>query len=99
MPGGLSPPYPELTRCTDGRLEVIPFPLGAGAPLYAQIPRRPSGSSSAGKGRNALSDFLPTAGELAEYLAVRTHLTRRRARRADEDGAVLRGGAGSGAVA
>jgi hypothetical protein len=69
----LPPPYPEIYQeLMAGR--VIPF-LGAGAPLYARNPKKmPWFQKKAGKEEIG---YLPTAGELAEYLANRTQLPNR----------------------
>lgn len=66
----LPPPYPEIyEELMKGR--VIPF-LGAGAPLYARNPTEtPWMRRKAGREEIA---FLPTARELADYLADRTQL-------------------------
>jgi hypothetical protein len=66
----LPPPYPEIySKLMEGR--VIPF-LGAGAPLYARNPKQTPWLKRE-KGKELVS-FLPTAGELADYLAARTQL-------------------------
>jgi hypothetical protein len=66
----LRPPYPEIyTRLMTGRL--IPF-LGAGAPLYTRNPKETPWYKKA-QGKESLS-YLPNAGELAAYLAVRTEV-------------------------
>ena len=66
MPG-LRPPYPEIyEQLMKGR--VIPF-LGAGAPLYARNPRDTPWSKA-----DETTAYLPTASELADYLARRTDL-------------------------
>jgi hypothetical protein len=70
MPKGLPPPYPEIHKeLMAGR--VIPF-LGAGAPLYARNPKKTPWLQKK-QGKESI-DFLPTATELAEYLAARTQL-------------------------
>lgn len=70
MPNGLPPPYPEIyDALTMGKL--IPF-LGAGAPLYDRNPKHTPWFQTR-KGRDVIS-CLPTATELAEYLAKRTQL-------------------------
>ncbi|MEO8594755.1 MAG: SIR2 family protein [Candidatus Solibacter sp.] len=67
---GLPPPYPEIYEAiADGTL--IPF-LGAGVPLYSRNPRLTPWYQK-DQGREVIS-HLPTAGELADYLAVRTNL-------------------------
>ena len=67
---GLPPPYPEIYQAvTDGTL--IPF-LGAGAPLYTRNPKTTPWYEKA-QNKEVIS-HIPTAGELAEYLAVRTNL-------------------------
>lgn len=70
MPAGLPPPYPEIyEELMAGR--VIPF-LGAGAPLYSRNPKQTPWFQR--KDKKETIDYLPTAGELAEYLAARTQL-------------------------
>jgi len=70
MPNGLPPPYPEIyDSLATGKL--IPF-LGAGAPLYDRNPKRTPWFRTQ-KGKDVIS-CLPTAMELAEYLAKRTQL-------------------------
>ena len=66
----LPPPYPEIyDKLVKGR--IIPF-LGAGAPLYNRNPRvTPWLERTPG---NEKVCHLPTAGELADYLATRTGL-------------------------
>lgn len=66
----LPPPYPEIyAELMQGR--VIPF-LGAGAPLFARNPTQTPWMRRR-KGREEIS-FLPTARELANYLADQTQL-------------------------
>jgi SIR2-like domain len=68
MANNLPPPYPEIyAELSAGR--VIPF-LGAGAPLYARNPTQTPWFQRR-QGREAI-DYLPTAAELADYLAART---------------------------
>ncbi len=67
---GLPPPYPEIHQALQEGT-VIPF-LGAGAPLYSRNPRTTPWYEKQ-QGKEVIS-WLPTAGELAEYLAVRTQL-------------------------
>jgi hypothetical protein len=70
MPDGLPPPYPEIyERVMAGKL--IAF-LGAGAPLYDRNPKSTPWFQRQ-QGREVFS-YLPTAGELADYLAMRTQL-------------------------
>ena len=70
MPNGLPPPYPEIyAELMAGK--VIPF-LGAGAPLYARNPKQ-TGWYKKQQGGEVVSS-LPTGGELADYLALRTNL-------------------------
>jgi hypothetical protein len=66
----LSPPYPEIYKALmEGK--VIPF-LGAGAPLYDRNPgNTPWLQTRKGEAKVC---HLPTAGELAEYLAQTTSL-------------------------
>ena len=70
MANGLPPPYPEIyEKLMAGKL--IPF-LGAGAPLYDRNPKQiPWFQKQLGK---EVISYLPTAGELADYLAMRTQL-------------------------
>lgn len=66
----LAPPYPVIyEELMAGH--VIPF-LGAGAPLYSRNPAKTPWYQKKG-GKDAV-DYLPTAGELAEYLATLTKL-------------------------
>src|SRR5215213_2524900 len=66
----LSPPYPEIyDELMAGR--VIPF-LGAGVPLYARNPGQTPWMQR--KGGKEVISYLPTARELADYLADRTRL-------------------------
>jgi len=70
MPNGLPPPYPEIyERVMAGKL--IPF-LGAGAPRYDRNPQHTPWFQKQ-QGREVIS-HLPTAGELVDYFAMRTHL-------------------------
>ena len=70
MPVGLPPPYPEIYQAiVDG--EVIPF-LGAGAPLYSRNPKETTWMEK--KQGQEVYSHLPTASELAAYLADRTTL-------------------------
>lgn len=70
MADGLPPPYPEIyEKLMTGKL--IPF-LGAGAPLYDRNPQHTPWFQRQ-QGKEVIS-YLPTAGELADYLAMRTHL-------------------------
>jgi SIR2-like protein len=70
MPNGLPPPYPEIyAQLMAGK--VIPF-LGAGAPLYDRNPKQKPWFQKK-QGQEAI-DYLPTAAELADYLAARTQL-------------------------
>jgi len=70
MPNGLPPPYPaiykELMRGT-----LIPF-LGAGAPLYDRNPKKTPWIDK--QPAQEVISYLPTAGELATYLAEETSL-------------------------
>lgn len=70
MSNGLPPPYPaiyrELMRGT-----VIPF-LGAGAPLYDRNPKATSWIDR--QPAQEVISYLPTGGELADYLAEETSL-------------------------
>lgn len=70
MGNGLPPPYPEIYEgLRDGT--VIPF-LGAGVPLFTRNPdETPWYHKQQGK---ELIEYLPTAKELADYLAARTQL-------------------------
>jgi hypothetical protein len=70
MPDGLPPPYPEIYEGLSAGT-VIPF-LGAGAPLYARNPGQTPWFQRQ-QGKEVIS-YLPTAGELADYLAHRTQL-------------------------
>jgi hypothetical protein len=66
----LPPPYPEIyEELMKG--QVIPF-LGAGAPLYARNPTKTPWMRRK-QGQEEIS-YLPTARELADYLADRTQL-------------------------
>ena len=70
MSNELPPPYPEIyEQLRAGR--VIPF-LGAGAPLYAGNPKQTPWFQRQ-QGKEVIS-FLPTGGELADYLAKRVQL-------------------------
>lgn len=73
MPNELPPPYPEIyDKLMAGKL--IPF-LGAGAPLYARNPKQtPWFHRQQGKEIKEMISYLPTAGELADYLADQTNL-------------------------
>ncbi len=71
MANGLPPPYPEIYEgLKEGN--IIPF-LGAGAPLYARNPKQKPWFQKQ-QGREEEIFCLPTAGELADYLALRTSL-------------------------
>ncbi len=70
MPTGLPPPYPEIYEALMAGT-LIPF-LGAGAPLYARNPKQTPWFQKQ-QGKEVIS-HLPTAGELADYLATRTQL-------------------------
>jgi len=70
MADGLPPPYPEIYEGLSAGT-VIPF-LGAGAPLYSRNPNQTPWFQRQ-QGKDVIS-FLPTAGELASYLAHRTQL-------------------------
>ena len=70
MPPGLPPPYREIyDELMLGR--VIPF-LGAGAPLYSRNPKQTPFYQK--KNGREVVEHIPTAGELATYLAMRTNL-------------------------
>jgi hypothetical protein len=70
MANGLPPPYPDIyEKLMAGKL--IPF-LGAGAPLYDRNPKQTPWFQKQ-QGKEVIS-YLPTAGELADYLAMRTQL-------------------------
>ena len=68
MPDGLPPPCPEIYEAVIAGT-VIPF-LGAGAPLFDRDPKQTPWYRR-DQGKETIS-HLPTAGELANYLAVRT---------------------------
>ena len=70
MPNGLPPPYPEIYEAVITGT-VIPF-LGAGAPLFDRNPKQTPWFQRE-LGKDVIS-HLPTAAELADYLAVRTQL-------------------------
>ncbi len=70
MANGLPPPYPEIyEKLMAGKL--IPF-LGAGAPLYDRNPKHTPWFQKQ-QGKEVIS-YLPTAGELADYLAMKTQV-------------------------
>lgn len=70
MPNGLPPPYPVIhDQLMEGK--VIPF-LGAGVPLFSRNPSQTPWVQKQ-QGKDVVS-YLPSARELADYLAIRTSL-------------------------